>query len=281
MRRRCWLHAHGELRDEAGEADALRAARHLPDPRLEPGECLRRNAPLQRRPAREAEAQEGPLCRTVHCALGRIHPQLQPPSKESSHARHDPLTRSLRPHVDVAVVGMTHEAVTALVQLLQYLYPPYRLRFIGAVEKSRLRLRPVVFQVCAQLLDGHTVDAGRPLVAPDSRQRLPQIAGLDHHFHQWSPPGRRAFSVGGTRHAGFGPSVSGAPGFTLRLRLQGQFQLDVLPLGPHERTGLLTLSVVRAFVGKPTNMPSADFCAAMTALAGTLSPGLPNTAQTS
>ena len=44
---------------------------------------------------------------------------------------------------------------------------------------------------------------------------------------------------------------------------------------------LLTLSVVRAFAGEPATMPSADFCAAVTGLADPLSPGLPDTAQTS
>ena len=83
------------------------------------------------------------------------------------------------------------------------------------------------------------------------------------------------------RHANFGPLGAGPPGFTLRHRLQGQFPLDSLPLGLHERAVLLTLSVVRAFVGVPTTMPSADFCAVMTVLANTLSPGLPDTAQTS
>ena len=89
-------------------------------------------------------------------------------------------------------------------------------------------------QVIAQLIDGHTVDAGRPLVAPDTRQRLLQISGLDDRLHRRFLPGRRAFGLG-TRRAGFGPSGSGAQGFTLRRRLQGQLQLDVLPLGPHER----------------------------------------------
>jgi len=138
----------------------------------------------------------------------------------------------------------------------------------------------VVFQVSAQRFDGHSVDAGRPLVAPDTRQRLLHVAGRDHRFHRWSAPSRRAFGVG-TRHAGFGPSVAGAPGFTLRLRLQGQFQLDILPLGPHEPAVLITLSVVQAFAGKPATMPSADFCAAITALAEPLSPGIPDTTQTS
>ena len=43
----------------------------------------------------------------------------------------------------------------------------------------------------------------------------------------------------------------------------------------------LVRAAVRAFVGVPTAMPSADFCAAMTVLANTLSPGLPDTSQTS
>ena len=66
-----------------------------------------------------------------------------------------------------------------------------------------------------------------------------------------------------------------------RLRLQGQFQLDILPLGPHENTVLIALSVARAFVGNPTTMPSADFCAAIASLTETLSPGIPDTTQTS
>ena len=109
----------------------------------------------------------------------------------------------------------------------------------------------MVLQVIAQVIDGHAVEAGRPFVAPDTSQRLPQITGIDDRLHRRSQPGCRAFGFG-VRRAGFGPLVSGAPGFTPRLRLQGQFKLDIPPLGPHERTVLLTLSVVQAFVGKPT-----------------------------
>ena len=138
----------------------------------------------------------------------------------------------------------------------------------------------MAFQVVTQIIDGHAVDAGRPLVAPDMRQRLPQVAGLDNRIHRRSLPSRWAFGRD-ARHAGFGPLASGTPGFTLRRRLQGQFQLDVLPPGPHERAVLVALSIVQAFTGKPATMPSADFCAAITALAEPLSPGLPDTTQTS
>ena len=108
------------------------------------------------------------------------------------------------------------------------------LRRVAAGEKPGPDLGPVGLQVIAQLVDGHAVDAGRPLIAPDTRQRLLQIAGLDDRLHRRLLPSRRAFGLG-TRRAGFGPLGSGAPGFTLRRRLQGQLQLVVLPPGPHER----------------------------------------------
>ena len=50
---------------------------------------------------------------------------------------------------------------------LRDLHAPYQLRCVAAVEKPGPDLRPVVLQVIAQVIDGHTVDAGRPFVAPD------------------------------------------------------------------------------------------------------------------
>ena len=44
---------------------------------------------------------------------------------------------------------------------------------------------------------------------------------------------------------------------------------------------ILILFIVQAFTGKPATMPSADFCAAITGLTSPLSPGLPDTTQTS
>ena len=71
----------GQLLHEAGESDALGATRQFPNPRLEPGERLRRDDPLGRRSGREAEAQEGPRRWAVHRALGCAHRQLQPPGE--------------------------------------------------------------------------------------------------------------------------------------------------------------------------------------------------------
>src|ERR1700752_2728172 len=48
----------GQLPDSLRETSSARAARQLPDLRLEAGECLRRDAPSRLFPAGEAEAQE-------------------------------------------------------------------------------------------------------------------------------------------------------------------------------------------------------------------------------
>ena len=59
----------GELPDEASEADALGAARHLPDPCLGPNERLRRDAPFRCPRGGEAKAQEGPRRRAAYVRL--------------------------------------------------------------------------------------------------------------------------------------------------------------------------------------------------------------------
>ncbi len=70
----------------------------------------------------------------------------------------------------------------------------------------------MVFQKGREIIHGHPVDAGRTLVAPDLRQRLPQIVALDNPLHR-RPLNRWAFNVG-ARRDGFGPSGSGGPAFT-------------------------------------------------------------------
>ena len=105
----------------------------------------------------------------------------------------------------------------------------------------------MLLQVARQTIDGHPVDACRALVAPDLRQRLPQIVTLDNRFHRRSRD-RRAFETG-CRRAGFGPFGGGASGFTRRPGPEGQLELVLLPLGPREIAALLASSTVRAFGG--------------------------------
>jgi hypothetical protein len=145
--------------------------------------------------------------------------------------------------------------------------PQHRLRPVGPVKQPAPDVGPVVLQVERQAVHGHPVDARRALVAPDLRQRLPQIVALDNRLHG-RPRGRRAFGPEG-RRAGFGPFGSRAPGFTLRPCPKGQLQLVLLPLGRHETsrpTRHFRRSGLRPTETEPT-MPSADFCTAITRLA--------------
>src|SRR5436190_3714524 len=80
------------------------------DPLLEPGQRRRRDPPPRHRSDLEAEAQELPVLRLVYCALGRIHPELEPTGQEVFDACHHPFTGTAAAHIDIAVVGITREA---------------------------------------------------------------------------------------------------------------------------------------------------------------------------
>ena len=65
-----------QLRNKTRETDALRAARQLPNPRLEPCQRLRRKAQLGPPTNREAETQKASPRRTSHRALGPRSPSV-------------------------------------------------------------------------------------------------------------------------------------------------------------------------------------------------------------
>jgi len=50
-------------------------------------------------------------------ALGRVEPELEAPGEEACDARHHPFAGTATAHVDVAVIGIAHEAVAAAFQL--------------------------------------------------------------------------------------------------------------------------------------------------------------------
>ena len=64
----------------------------------------------------------------IHCALGCVEPELEPAGEEGRDTRHHPLptgqARGLKAHgpavghMNIAVVGVAHKAVTALLQFL-------------------------------------------------------------------------------------------------------------------------------------------------------------------
>jgi len=131
---------------------------------------------------------------------------------------------------------------------LRYLHPPHRLRFVGAFKQLFPDRGPVFLQVMRQVIDTHAVNARCTLVAPYSRQCLPQILTLDNRFHRRSNHDRPAFDIG-SRRARFGLLGGGAQGFTLRPGAQVQLDLILLPHGSREIAVLLAI---------PPFGPSAD-----------------------
>src|ERR1700676_2945287 len=107
-----------QLLDDLREAASACAPRQLPNSRLEAGDRLRRDAPPWLSLTRVAEAQELADGWFGNRALGLVDLELEALFKELFYAGHHPLARTAAAHIDVAVVGVAHEAVTALLQFL-------------------------------------------------------------------------------------------------------------------------------------------------------------------
>jgi len=97
---------------------APRPFRRLAHALLEPGQSLRSDAPFRRRAPCEAEPEELALRGRRNRALGPVELQLQPPFEEPFDARHPSFARAPAANVDVAVVGVAREAMTAPLQFL-------------------------------------------------------------------------------------------------------------------------------------------------------------------
>ena len=107
-----------QLLGDLHEAFSARALRQLPNFRFEAGERLRRNAPPRCCPAGEAEAQELANARFGDRALGFVDLELEALFEELLDAGQHPFTCFLTAHIDVAIIGITHKAVAALLQFL-------------------------------------------------------------------------------------------------------------------------------------------------------------------
>ena len=104
--------------DHSDEAYAPCPPRKFPDSLLESRHRFRREAPLRWLVIREAETQEFPFPWSSHRTLLAVHSKLKLRREESRHAAHHSFTGSPTADVDVAVIRISGESVSAPLQLL-------------------------------------------------------------------------------------------------------------------------------------------------------------------
>ena len=155
-----------QFRDDPIHGSSTVPGGDLPDTFLHRCKGLRRDAPLHL-PSRghpETVAQELPIPRSRHRALRLVDPEPEP-RIEPPQRLHHVLACPPGPHVHVAVVGVAHEGVPALLQLLVHLVEEHvrQQRRKGAALR-----RPLV------PLHHHPVrhDAGLEVAADESQHPL-------------------------------------------------------------------------------------------------------------
>src|SRR6266436_382416 len=104
--------------DHPGETYPPGPQRKFPDSLLEPCHRFRRQAPLRLLVIREAESQEFPFPWSSHRTLLAVHSQLELRREESRHAAHHSVAGSSTADVNVAVVRISCEPMSASLQLL-------------------------------------------------------------------------------------------------------------------------------------------------------------------
>src|SRR5216684_2283248 len=162
----------GDLR----EALSARAPRQLPDPCFEAIDGLRRDAAPRLLLARKAEAQELACARFGDRALGLVDPELETLGEELLDALHHPLARPLAAHIDVAVVGVAHEAMAALLQFL--------VQHVQHQVRQQRRERPALRRALLRRADQPIRQHARGQKAADQLQDALVGCPLGHQPHQ-------------------------------------------------------------------------------------------------
>ena len=102
---------------ESGPPCGVPSTLGLTNPFLEPLDGLRRDPPPNVRAIGEAESEKLPLLRLRHRTLRLIDRERERVRDESRDALHHPVTCPLAANVDVAVVGVSNEAMSPVLQL--------------------------------------------------------------------------------------------------------------------------------------------------------------------
>jgi hypothetical protein len=106
------------IMDHPGETYPSCPTRKFPNSLLESHDRFRRQAPLRLLVIREAESQEFPFPWSSHRALRTVHSQLELRREESRHAAHHSFTGPPTADVDVAIIRISCEPMSASLQLL-------------------------------------------------------------------------------------------------------------------------------------------------------------------
>jgi len=173
--------------------------RQFPDALLEAAFRFRCQAPLRRRPPREAETQKLALLRSNHGAFRLVDLESEPLRDEPRYTAHHPLPRSHAADVDAAVVRVAHEAMPASlklpVQLVQHQVRQQR-RQRSALRRSFLRRtdQPVLHHPSVQ---ERSDESSHPLVGYPLQ--LPILACCLTHTLQSAWPARPARSLARVR----------------------------------------------------------------------------------
>src|ERR1700756_993603 len=104
--------------DHSGKAYAPCPPCNLPNSLLEPCRRFRRQAPLRLLVIREAESQEFSLPWSSHCTLLAVHSKLELRREQPRYTAHDPFAGPPTADVNVAVIRISGEPMSAPLQLL-------------------------------------------------------------------------------------------------------------------------------------------------------------------
>ena len=101
------------LMDHLGETYPPRPTRKFPNSLFESHDRFRRQAPLRLLVIREAESQEFPFPWSCHRTLLAVYPKLELRREESRHAPHHSFAGSPTADVNVAVIRISGEPMSA------------------------------------------------------------------------------------------------------------------------------------------------------------------------
>ena len=104
--------------DHAGETSPPCPTRKFPNPLLEPCHRFRRYTPLRLLVVGEAEPQEFSFPWSCHRTFRAVHSKLELRREEPRYAAHHSFTGSPTADVDVAVVRVSREPMSAPLQFL-------------------------------------------------------------------------------------------------------------------------------------------------------------------